>query len=246
MTRRRRGFSLVELLTVIGIIALLIALLLPDLSRAKEEAKMAQCQASLRTIYNAAQIHSIDHNGFLPAAGWHFDPPGGVVNPHGLNDDRKTRYIYYVDNGIERPAPITVALGISLGVKIRLDSRASVEADMQKEDLRRYFRCPSDVEDLRGLSQKSSDGWEGPKDYSSYVFNETIIGLRERRPLNESTLGLATKVKRPTTVFFAMDGRPRNQDRKSTRLNSSHRCISYAVFCLKKKSKRVLASYSKL
>src|SRR5437879_9534279 len=28
---------------------------------------------------------------------------------------------------------------------------------------------------------------------------------------------------------------PRNQDRKSTRLNSSHRCISYAVFCLKKK-----------
>src|SRR5437763_10226088 len=29
-------------------------------------------------------------------------------------------------------------------------------------------------------------------------------------------------------------------DRKSTRLNSSHRCISYAVFCLKKKSKTVL------
>src|SRR5437879_77110 len=30
---------------------------------------------------------------------------------------------------------------------------------------------------------------------------------------------------------------PGNQDRKSTRLNSSHRCISYAVFCLKKKKK---------
>src|SRR5437764_5776206 len=29
-----------------------------------------------------------------------------------------------------------------------------------------------------------------------------------------------------------------NQDRKSTRLNSSHRCISYAVFCLKKKNKK--------
>src|SRR5437763_2943256 len=29
--------------------------------------------------------------------------------------------------------------------------------------------------------------------------------------------------------------RERKQDRKSTRLNSSHRCISYAVFCLKKK-----------
>src|SRR5437763_8613292 len=31
--------------------------------------------------------------------------------------------------------------------------------------------------------------------------------------------------------------RPRSRDRKSTRLNSSHRCISYAVFCLKKKKK---------
>src|SRR5437762_10761296 len=33
------------------------------------------------------------------------------------------------------------------------------------------------------------------------------------------------------------DGPQRRQDRKSTRLNSSHRCISYAVFCLKKKKK---------
>src|SRR5436189_975837 len=33
-------------------------------------------------------------------------------------------------------------------------------------------------------------------------------------------------------------GHPRSRDRKSTRLNSSHRCISYAVFCLKKKKKK--------
>jgi type II secretory pathway pseudopilin PulG len=207
-----QAFTLVELLTVIGIIAMLIALLLPTLSRAKEEAKFAQCQINLRTIYNAAQIHMIDHQGFLPAAGWHFDPPGGVVNPRGLNDERRTRYIYYDDGGIQRPVPITVALAMSLGVKVRLDSRAAIEEDMQKEELRKYFRCPSQEESLRGLSQKSSEPWEGPKDWSSYVFNEAVIGLRERRPLNESTLGLATRVKRPTTVMFAMDGRPRNQE----------------------------------
>src|SRR5437763_16901077 len=33
--------------------------------------------------------------------------------------------------------------------------------------------------------------------------------------------------------------RVRSRDRKSTRLNSSHRCISYAVFCLKKKKKNI-------
>src|SRR5437764_10963139 len=36
----------------------------------------------------------------------------------------------------------------------------------------------------------------------------------------------------------AAGGRPGRRDRKSTRLNSSHRCISYAVFCLKKKKKQ--------
>src|SRR5437879_10592141 len=36
-------------------------------------------------------------------------------------------------------------------------------------------------------------------------------------------------------IFFWLAGRIERRDRKSTRLNSSHRCISYAVFCLKKK-----------
>src|SRR5437762_6326915 len=34
-----------------------------------------------------------------------------------------------------------------------------------------------------------------------------------------------------------------NEDRKSTRLNSSHRCISYAVFCLKKKKRKINIKY---
>src|SRR5437762_9826545 len=40
-------------------------------------------------------------------------------------------------------------------------------------------------------------------------------------------------------MVVGAEGRPRRlgEDRKSTRLNSSHRCISYAVFCLKKKKK---------
>src|SRR5436189_4826743 len=41
-------------------------------------------------------------------------------------------------------------------------------------------------------------------------------------------------------VRLATRGRPR--DRKSTRLNSSHRCISYAVFCLKKKKKTTMVT----
>src|SRR5690242_21554421 len=42
----------------------------------------------------------------------------------------------------------------------------------------------------------------------------------------------------PQTVLFAVDDKAASVDRKSTRLNSSHMSISYAVFCLKKKKKK--------
>src|SRR3989475_4621340 len=46
----------------------------------------------------------------------------------------------------------------------------------------------------------------------------------------------------PTSDSRVRDTRPRGTDRKSTRLNSSHSQISYAVFCLKKKKKQHLGT----
>src|SRR5437879_8462812 len=51
--------------------------------------------------------------------------------------------------------------------------------------------------------------------------------------------GLPASVVRPTHVFGPLNTRNNETDRKSTRLNSSHRCISYAVFCLKKKNTQI-------
>src|SRR5260221_2655170 len=65
----KKGFTLVELLVVIGIIALLISILLPSLSKAREQAVKVQCASNLRQWGIGLTQYFINNKGFFPYNG---------------------------------------------------------------------------------------------------------------------------------------------------------------------------------
>jgi prepilin-type N-terminal cleavage/methylation domain-containing protein/prepilin-type processing-associated H-X9-DG protein len=80
--RVRGAFTLVELLVVIGIIALLISVLLPALNKAREQANITKCAAQLRSIGQALSVYAAANKGKLPQ--------------HTFADPNATRPLYWL------------------------------------------------------------------------------------------------------------------------------------------------------
>lgn len=95
----RRGFTLVEMLAVIGVIAVLMSIIVPTLSGVRREAESVSCQSNLRQLHGAIEIYRASIKGMLPMcdflpASTPDGPVGGLVEVLGNTVERDCKCWY--------------------------------------------------------------------------------------------------------------------------------------------------------
>lgn len=95
---KKRAFTLIELLVVISIIALLLSILMPALSRVKEIARMTVCKSNMKQLLTARNVYTVDNYETYPQSIGGYNPlpaywPGDQSALDGMDDDEKTAYV---------------------------------------------------------------------------------------------------------------------------------------------------------
>lgn len=172
-----RGFTLVELLVVISIIAVLAALLFPVLAAARESGRRTRCAAQLKQLTAAAIAYADDYSGrYVPAARdiFSYNPPGGQWRWHGYREKSKQPFD-------PRKGPLWAYLARSGGIK----------------------QCPSALR-LKGVNEFSSAFEPG---CGGYGYNAAYVGgtaYRNPYPAAAEIASTAGDIASPhRTVMFA-------------------------------------------
>lgn len=159
--RGRKAFTLVELLVVIGIIAVLISMLLPALNKARAQAAKTKCLSNIRQLMLACNMYAAENKGQLPYCNWgdangSSYPTSGGVYAYGWlfsMPDKRTGYGAPIDGTWAQPNyPST---GVETGILWPYLHELAV------------YRCPIDTE---------TSLWQNTEWLTSYLMNGAQCG----------------------------------------------------------------------
>ena len=193
---REQAFTLIELLVVIAIIAILAAMLLPALSRAKMTAQRAACLSNLRQLNMACKMYADESNGHLVSS-WPLGSGANVVNPYswcpGWAADSPTF------NPTYGPAPqftCTNEYELRQGAIWNYTKSAAI------------YRCPSDQRSVGGLPvvrSYSMNSWLAGRSYGDPTGNSTFDTPENDGSLTYILYRTESQIKQPTLTWCLID-----------------------------------------